>query len=394
MVNWKLIALSSVGVFIIVFLIYFLNFQNDVDYSVSSESFEECENIMFSGTPDSKIDILFIPNNYEDSEKFLNDVKLFRDTFFSLVPFKDNEERFNFFILNDFDEELDCTYDEAILCDPKTVKRVASRCVYDYVFVVTDVNGITNLFERLRSSAWQGTASLNPEDLPYVFPHEFGHLFSYLADEYIVPGAKMTWNAPNCVADESCERFKEIEGTECYQGCMLATYYREPYNGIMKDYYSSNGRTYGLYNEYILEQDMLSMSDVEISTSPNYSPEPIYFIDAEYDNGKINVTNIEEGFGFAPSLDKGYSFVVGENEIKISVPNIIFTDGERGGDVEVLDKVDFTFSVPADEVGDANFGKFLDDEGEEIGTVTFNDDIISYPISKEIILGIIPFYSE
>ena len=392
MVDWKIIAFSVIGIVILVFVIYSLNKPDNVDYSAVG-NLEDCENIMFSGIPDNKIDILFIPNNYDNPEKFVKDVEVFMDTFFSLVPFKGNEERFNFFILNDFDEELDCTYDEAILCNPNVVKKVASRCVYDYPVVVTDVNGVTDLFERLRSSAWQGSVSVSNKDLPWVFPHEFAHVFSYLADEYIVPGARMTWDPPNCVADETCERFKEVEGTDCHQGCMLLNYYRDPYNGLMKDYYSSDGRTYGPYNEHVLRNDMLAMSNVKIAPSMEYKPEEIYVINAKYKDGNVVIEEVTKSIGFSPKYSNGYGVQFGEKVVNVPVPNLIFTDGYGEGTIQALDEADFVVILPADEVGDSNFGTFLNEKGEKVGTIRFNENFFSYPISKEIITNI-PVQSE
>ena len=71
--------------------------------------------------------------------------------------------------------------------------------------------------------------------------------------------------------------------------------------------------------------------------------------------------------------------------VNIPVPNIRFTDGYGGGTTEVLDEVDFTIVVSAEDVGDSNFGKFLDDKGQEVGSVRFSNPFFSYPLSKEVI---------
>jgi len=159
----------------------------------------------------------------------------------------------------------------------------------------------------------------------------------------------------------------------------------------MKDYYSLNGRTYGKYNEYILLEDLNSMTNQGSSNVKSNSPEEIYIIDAKYLNGNVNVFSVTEAIGFSPNYNEG-SYILQLDNKRINIPNpaVKFEDGsdengQLGGSAEIVDSTDFTVIVSKQDVGNIQYGKFLDNTGKEIGVIKFSSSFLSYPLSKQIV---------
>ena len=161
-----------------------------------------CVAMQDNGDYANSVDIVFLPDNYVDVDKFRETTDKLVISFLETVPYNEYSERFNFFRVENLNLALNCDYDyggDAIVCDPSSAKSAAISCPHDYVIVAVDVDGLQKLFELLRSSAWMGTASLNTDDDPLVFTHEFAHLFADFADEYEF-GGEVSWKAPNLLS--------------------------------------------------------------------------------------------------------------------------------------------------------------------------------------------------
>ncbi|MBU1246277.1 MAG: M64 family metallopeptidase [Nanoarchaeota archaeon] len=293
------------------------------------------------------VNIVFLADNYETEERFLEDVETFKDGLLNVVPFNEYLNNFNFYyVLGEFD--LGCEHDEAILCDPRKVKRVSLNCPNDYTVVLTDYNGVKNLFRYLRSSAWQGIACLNTADDILVFAHEFGHLFADFADEYEFDGS-ITWDAPNCVAPD-CTPFNVISNPGCYLGCTNGDYYREERVGIMRDYW--HGKTYGGFNEWII-REILDGNRITGGAVSNLGKESLYVIDGTFTKDGVEVNDVATVTGYAPGIydDKGWSLEVGNDEYYFGLPFAfvdVSVEGEMEGGTKEMVGSKFSVVIPVD----------------------------------------------
>ncbi|MFA6922860.1 MAG: M64 family metallopeptidase [Bacteroidales bacterium] len=181
---------------------YFVNPQN---YFISKEkkAVYPVFNLLKSGDPDKKIDIVILPEGYKKSEikKFKNDCERFTKALFNASPFKEMKDKFNVNAVEVTSEESGTdipgeniwkntainssfytfgTERYLMTAANKRVRDVASNVPYDqiYILVNTDKYGggaIYNLY----------AISVTTNDLfDYIVVHEFGHAFAGLADEY------------------------------------------------------------------------------------------------------------------------------------------------------------------------------------------------------------------
>ncbi|MCD4759368.1 M64 family metallopeptidase [archaeon] len=286
------------------------------------------------GAPEDSIDIVFLPDNYDDVSKFREKTEELVESFLQTIPYNNYKDRFNFFRVEEFGLNLDCDYNyggDAIVCNPSAMKLAATRCPSDYPIVVVDTSGIQKFYELLRSSSWMGTASLNSADDPLVFAHEFAHSAFDFADEYVF-GGDIKWDAPNCDSSwRVCPKFKVVEGSECVRGCVNEEHSRSVETGIMRDYWKSN--RYGLYNEYCIEKDILEFTNGPKSNEIRKSM-PLYSVKLELSNGEWVVNEINEINGFPDGENTGFSDSVvlldssGKEIGSVGLPsNRLFIDG-------------------------------------------------------------------
>ncbi len=174
---------------------YFIKTERDNEY----ESFK----VQYSGDPSEKVDIVIIPEGYtrEEMDKFKDDCKRFAGYLFNSSPFKENEDKFNIWGIQAPSEEEgtdipgDHVWRKTLLnssfytfnlkrylmtTDNKKVRDVASNAPYDQIYILVNTSeygggAIYNYYSVC--------VSRNPYS-EYIFAHEFGHGFSYLADEY------------------------------------------------------------------------------------------------------------------------------------------------------------------------------------------------------------------
>lgn len=276
------------------------------------------------GNYEDTIDIVFLPENYDDNSKFVSDTKRMMDSFLDTMPYNEFPERFNFFRIESL-KELGCDYtDDTVVCDPSYIKKASMECPFDYPIVLVDVGGIENFFKGLRSSAWRGTASLNTADSPLVFSHEFGHIFAGLLDEYTWEEGVILIEGPNCDKDyEECPKFEIVQGSECHLGCVDNEHSRSVDIGIMRNYWKSS--RYGLYNEYIirnivldntLSSDQVGFSPIQKSM-PLEASEEVLLVEYECDNDLKNceILEVESGMGYVTKIIKRDNV---ENKITVS----------------------------------------------------------------------------
>ncbi|MCF6240723.1 MAG: IgA Peptidase M64 [Bacteroidales bacterium] len=149
------------------------------------------------------LDIVVLPEGYTETElpKFRKDVQRFIKYFFKVKPFKENNDKVNFWIVNAPSEESGTdipgeniwkntilnthfyTFDtERYLTtrDVNTIRNLAAYVPYDqiYILVNTDKYGGGGIYN------YYNLCTADNEYSEEVFTHEFGHAFAALADEY------------------------------------------------------------------------------------------------------------------------------------------------------------------------------------------------------------------
>lgn len=159
--------------------------------------------VLENGSFENKVDIVIIPEGYtyQDSIKLINDVGRFKEYLFNTSPFKENQEKFNINLVFSWSEERGTDIppkniwkntvvnsrfytfylDRYLMTsDNKTLRNIASNVPYDqiYILVNTDKYGGGAIYNHYAVCVSDNIYS------EYIFTHEFGHSFAFLADEY------------------------------------------------------------------------------------------------------------------------------------------------------------------------------------------------------------------
>jgi hypothetical protein len=175
------------------------------DYFIRKERRHEYPNfrVMNSGNPATSVDVVIIPEGYtrEEMDLFRKDCTKFAGYLFNSSPFKEHKESFNIWGVEAPSQEsgtdipAENTWRKTILnstfytfdlerylmtSDNKSVRDVAANAPYDQIYILVN------------SSKYGGGAIYNHYSVcinknmheEYVFVHEFGHGFGFLADEY------------------------------------------------------------------------------------------------------------------------------------------------------------------------------------------------------------------
>lgn len=176
-----------------------------LDYFIKKErrlNFETMK-VLYNGDPATKVDVAFIPEGYteEEMELFMQDCEKFAGYLFNAAPFRENKNNFNIWAVlspsiesgtdipaenkwkNTLINSRFYTFDlerYLMTSDNKTLRDVASNVPYDQIYVIVN------------SEKYGGGAIYNHYSVcvnknvheEYVFTHEFGHGFAFLADEY------------------------------------------------------------------------------------------------------------------------------------------------------------------------------------------------------------------
>jgi hypothetical protein len=181
---------------------YFVDPEN---YFIRKERNHEYEvfDILISGDPSIKADIIIIPEGYtkEELEKFKKDAEKFAGYLFNSSPFKENKNKFNIRAVMAPSEESGTdvpgkniwkktllnsnfyTFDldrYLMTHDNKTVRDVAANAPYDNIYIIVN----TSMYGGGAIYNHYAVCVSDSKYEEYVFVHEFGHNFASLADEY------------------------------------------------------------------------------------------------------------------------------------------------------------------------------------------------------------------
>ncbi|MGE5399693.1 MAG: M64 family metallopeptidase [Ignavibacteriales bacterium] len=180
-------------------------FVNPASYFISPERKKQFNSfeVVKSGDPESKVDIVIIPDGYtkEEMQKFRDDCKKFAGYLFNASPFKENKDKFNVWGVEALSEEsgtdiparniwaktiLNSTFYTFDLerylmtSDNKAVRDIAANAPYDQIYILVNTNeyGGGSIYNHY------SVCVNNNRFEEYVFTHEFGHGFAGLGDEY------------------------------------------------------------------------------------------------------------------------------------------------------------------------------------------------------------------
>lgn len=159
--------------------------------------------VLNNGNPSEKVDVVIIPEGYtqEQMNQFKEDCKKFTGYLFNSTPYKENKDKFNIWGVEAPSPEAGSdipaeniwvktnvnssfyTFDvERYLMteDYRSVRDLAANAPYDQIYILVNTpkyggGAIYNFYSV--------AVNKNPRE-EYVFVHEFGHGFSFLADEY------------------------------------------------------------------------------------------------------------------------------------------------------------------------------------------------------------------
>ena len=178
---------------------------NPEDYFIKTERVDEYNNfeVVNSGDPSIKVDIVIIPEGYtkDEMKDLRNDCERFSQYLFNASPFRENKDKFNIWGIEAPSTESGTdipkeniwkktlvnssfyTFDlERYLMtyDNKTLRNVASNAPYDqiYVLVNSDKYGGGAIYNHYSMSVTKN------KHFEFIVTHEFGHGFASLADEY------------------------------------------------------------------------------------------------------------------------------------------------------------------------------------------------------------------
>jgi len=175
------------------------------DYFIVNEKLNswECREIVHSGTPSDKVDVVFLPEGYtaEEMGKFVDDANRMTDVLFAVEPFASHKSDFNISAVkvpsvqsgtdvpgeriyrNTAFNATFYTFDVSrylTTTDMKSIHDAASAVPYDHIIILvnSDRYGGGGFYNFLT------VTTVDNELTPQVLVHEFGHAFAGLADEY------------------------------------------------------------------------------------------------------------------------------------------------------------------------------------------------------------------
>jgi len=223
--------------------------------AAGSEMQKECTNIFYNGDYKDKIDIVFLPNQYDNINNFADDVENYiNNVFISTEPFNSKRTMFNFYRIDDF-EDIGCEITSYIICNSYKTKSKASNCPADFIVVLTDRSKIIDMAVPIRSAAFSNMVFINTADKELVLLHELGHTLGKLADEYVDDQYYADFDIasyPNCDT-VPCAKW-EIVTNKCVKGCSLSSYYRGSEDSIMRNYFAAD--YFGEVNENIINKNL------------------------------------------------------------------------------------------------------------------------------------------
>ena len=175
------------------------------DYFIKLEKGPKYKSYMVhdSGDPANKIDVVFLPDGFTENEmdKFRKAAIEFSEALFKTDPFDAHDDDFNIWVVESPSKESGTdipgkdvwketllntsfyTFDSErylMTNDIKSVRDVAANTPYDLIIILVNTEkygggGVYNYYGTF--------AAFNPKSIG-VWLHEFGHNFTWLADEY------------------------------------------------------------------------------------------------------------------------------------------------------------------------------------------------------------------
>ncbi|MFH1500824.1 MAG: hypothetical protein ABIE22_02660 [archaeon] len=330
----KVIMLSLILAIVIVLILLTLSLTSP-QFSPST-GLEDCKTISYNGK--NKINIVFFSNEKQ--------AKDYSEYFLTISPFNKNKGSFNFFYIDSYIPECEIYKGIALLCHSKEIIKKAASCPNDYIVVIQDQP------KKIRSSAYMNVMSLNANYPKSVFPHEFGHAFLTLAEEYVP--ASLPDKPKNCV--DNCEKFSQSDG--CFEGCSESLYFRSINAGIMR---TLSSESFGLFNEQLFQEKFQSTSKVTalaIENTAECEDQKYYLIKGQIIDDKITISEKSIQVGCVGGNGAGvFSFNITTTTGKTTQgnefnPEDIFTDlyeEELSG--EVLLAQTFILKMPLVENG-------------------------------------------
>lgn len=259
--------------------------------------------VHYSGEPNQKLDIVFLPEGYSETEmeKFKNDCKRFAEYLFEYSPFKENQDKINIWGVEAPSPESGTdipgknvwvrtlfnshfyTFDSErylMTTDYHTIRDLAANAPNDQIFILVNTSkygggGIYNYYN---------VTSVDHQSSKQVFVHEFGHGLAGLADEYgddptyqdFYPPDVEPWEAnittlvnfeskwknlieadtPIPTPDE--EKYKNKLGAFEGAGYVPKGVYRPTHNSIMRAFSSNE---FNIVCKKVLEQIILSYTE-------------------------------------------------------------------------------------------------------------------------------------
>ncbi|MBT3404550.1 hypothetical protein HN832_03575 [archaeon] len=151
-----------------------------------------CEKVIDNGDSSQKIDLLYIPDAYNNLSLWAEDVDSINEEFFSIEPMKSNKNKFNVWRVDLLGDNLERDFEIGGFSyrSQAKIKEIQRNCVelnedFDISLVVD--SGTVNLgSEGGRTIYSSRTRLIDGEELIAwrTLVHEFGHFIANLGDEY------------------------------------------------------------------------------------------------------------------------------------------------------------------------------------------------------------------
>lgn len=198
---------------------------------------DKCISITKNGDPKKKIDIVIMPNQYNEKEleEFQQEILPRHINFlFSKDPFSLNKDKFNVWFAKQSLSEKLCTQNNFFACARLAEQNAYETCaLFDKVIVLSKDDKIGGSgFPGSEISITNGASNARSEE---VTVHEFGHSFGQLADEYDIPWFSSYTSLANCdvfACPKWCNGRSHLEQPRCGQLKDEKTCKEKRYNGI------------------------------------------------------------------------------------------------------------------------------------------------------------------
>ncbi len=256
---------------------------------------DNCIPLVYNGDPEEKIDVVILPDSYEDFDKFRKDaLKLigFPEKYNGILtyePFTTYANKFNFYIVNQTVKtgcRKGCQGVESLVCcNNDLITQSASQCPADQVFVLLDNKDFCG-------SASSYAKVCNGWNHGQVGTHEFGHTFGGLGDEYVYsdvyPGFEGVLTIyPNCDVLE-CPKWATF-WPGCVDGCGVSNLNRPTNKNCLMYTYTDEFDKVDQRHMVSLLDEYRSGEVQEIAAPPL---EKTYLVGVNYDKGKLSTNNV------------------------------------------------------------------------------------------------------